>query len=171
MADKRSRYSPQQRLRAGELYVQHNMSVQEISDEIGVAIGTLRKWCWEDRWIEDKKEQFEDGDSSGVFARTLDYLMRSLNRLAERLWESTQDDALPDENLELRINRLTLAFERVQPMGTFLRTRQRVDVVKEIKQMLFDEIAKNETTDADGIIAFRVLERYLNTLELVKKAT
>lgn len=175
MNEQRQSYSQQTRLRAGEMYALLGMSVKEISKSMGIPTGTLGRWQSQDEWDQDVPNE-----ATKTFAQTCEYLMRTIHRLSLRLYESTSspdhndddDDkkfVLPDENLELRINRLSLALERIMPMGNLLLTKQRIDVTKEIKQHGFDCVSQKVFTNDEMMTAFRVIEHYLDSLEIGKK--
>lgn len=173
MGEQRQRqsYSQQTRLRAGEMYVHQRMTLGEISKSLEIPLGTLGRWKTEDTWEQDLQDY-----ASESFAQTREYLMRTIRRLSQRLFESTippdnheEEFNLPDENLELRINRLSLALERIMPMGTLLITKQRIDIAKEIKQHGFDCVSRKIFTDQEMMTAFRVIEHYLDSLEFGKK--
>jgi hypothetical protein len=160
------------RRRAAELFVHRRMPIPDISRALGVPEGTLRRWQWEDDWADDYQVQREQS-----FARACDNLMRTIDRLSERLFQSTipPDDAvdsdfiLPDENLELRINRLTYALDRIMPLGNMLLRKQRVDVVAEIKQLWFESDQKGVFKQEEIMIALRLLEYYLDSINTGQK--
>jgi len=173
----RTRYAPQERLKAGDLYVHQGLNIKEISERTGIPEGTLGRWHAQDGWGADR-DSLKDGNATAeTFEQTCYYLMRTMRRLSQRLFESTiaQDDdtefILPDENIELRINRLSLAYERIQPMGAFMRIRQRLDLLKEIKQLGYDLVSRKEYADEDMMRIFKFLDRYVDTFELSKLKT
>ena len=166
----RQRYDAKTREMAGDMFVHRRMSVYEISDALNIPIATLHGWQSQDNWSQDR-----DNEESDSFAQTCNYLMKTINRLSSRLFQSTipdgpdEDYVLPDENLELRINRLTLAVERILPMGNMLMTKQRVDVLKEIRKLGFESVSKGVFTDQEMMGAFRVLDHYLDSLNIPSK--
>ena len=168
----RKRYDPKIRELAGDMYIHRNMSIKDISECLDIPEGTLGKWQSEDRWVADAKDE---GESS--FSQTCDNLMKTIHRMSQRLFQSTipgnpdEDFILPDENLELRINRLTLAFERVLPMGNLLHTKHRVDTIREIKQHGFETVSQGIFTNDEMMITFKVLEHYLDSLSVKKTAS
>jgi hypothetical protein len=179
MAETRQRYGIEVRHRAGEMYIHQEMDIDAISDALNVPGATLMKWRWEDNWIEDKKEAYTNR-TNGDFTQTLDYLVKTIRRLAQRLYESTlppigsddEDDegfVLPNENLELRIQRLTRSFERIFPMGTFMRTKQKVDVIRELQKFSFDQVTKHSVTHEEMTAVSRVIGMYLESLDTRQK--
>lgn len=164
-------YDLKYREQARDMYVYQEMSVAQIAEALRIPIGTIGRWQVEDKWTQDRSDQ-----AGETFAQTCNYLMRTMHRMSERLFQSTippdpnADFFLPDENLELRINRLTLALERIQPMGNMLLKKHRVDVIREVKEYGFAAVAKSSLEEHELVAAFKLLEGYLNTLEISQKA-
>ena len=156
-AEKRTRYESSIRQRAYEMAVYEGCEdIAEISRELGVNEGTLRRWRSEDGW----KNAIEEGGVAS-FTNIRKNLMLVIHRMSERLVESmVSRDTLPDENIELRIERLTRSLERTAPLGTFLLTKQRFDVISEIKQLCSEGIADGTIDDSDIQHIMKVLKLY-----------
>ncbi len=169
----RKRYDPHTRELAKDLYVHRGLPVEEISQVLNVPKGTLGKWQSADDWVEEsgKGNPANSGDSFGM---SCEYLMRTIHYMSRRLFlsmfviaEDHEDESeliLPDEKLELRINRLTLALERIIPMGNLLQTKHRVETIKELKQVCFDAVGHKVFDDDEMRIVSRVMDYYLISL-------
>lgn len=167
----RQQYDIQTRQLARDLYVHRGMSVKEISGVLGVPTGTLGKWQSADDWVQDSVKVNQSDDPGESFAMTCEYLMRTIHYMSRRLFLSmfqVGDDQgeliLPDEKLELRINRLTLALERIMPMGSLLRIKQRVETIKELKQTCFDALGRGIIDEHDMKAVSRVVDFFLVSL-------
>lgn len=163
-----NRYPPEFRQQVGEMYIYHGLTnLEELSEKTGVPAETLRRWRREDRWRED----YEDSVQSS-YAKTRENLLFVMHRMAEEMRKSmlSEDGSfmLPPENMELRVNRLSLAIERVAAMGSFIPTKQRLDVIKEIKEHAYKLAEDRHFTDEQILTVFKVLESFMDSLEIKK---
>lgn len=156
MGEHRQRYKAFVRQRAFEMAVYEGVEdITEIAQQLKINESTLKRWRSEDRWEDAKHE-----GSSASFVNIRNNLMLVIHRLVQRLVESMMGDSLPDENIELRIDRLTRSLERTAPMGTFLLTKQRLDVVAEIQQCGVEALENQIITEEDLRNSFKVLKIY-----------
>lgn len=164
MADKRVRYAPSVRQRAYEMAVYEGYEdIADISRELSVNESTLRRWRSEDNWTDAKEE-----GTTASFVNIRNNLMLVIHRFSQRLVESmmcADIGALPDENIELRIDRLTRSLERTAPLGTFLLTKQRLDVVAEIQQACIEAMEVGTMTEDEIHHAFKMLKMYATTVK------
>jgi len=165
----RKSYSPYIRQRAFEMYVyEGNNDIESIAHILGVNLDTLKRWRHQDKWLDAKQE-----GTSASFANIRTNLMLVIHRLTQRLVESmvslSGEEMLPDENIELRIDRLTRSLERTAPMGTFLLTKQRLDVVAEIQQTAVESLDDKTITEEEIRHAFKILKIYTSGIKAASR--
>jgi hypothetical protein len=167
---RQTRWSWNDREYAADLFIFYGLTLENIEQKTGIPKGTLGVWASDDKWT-DKRRKLKQGEGYSLFEPTCDYILRTINRMSQVLFESTIPEdlggdgfQLPDGDIESRMDRLSRVYERLRPMGLLLEDRQRFETTKELKALGYKLVKENQMTEAEVMGAFRLLDEYLNTL-------